>query len=29
MKTSVVEYTGGAVSGDIKAVWQNVLYALG
>jgi len=29
MKTSVVEYTGGAVSGDITAVWQNVLYALG
>jgi len=29
MKTSVVEYTGGAVSGDIKAVWQNVVYALG
>jgi len=29
MKTSVVEYTGGAVSGDIRAVWQNVLYALG
>jgi len=29
MKTSVVEYTGGAVSGDIKTVWQNVLYALG
>ncbi len=29
MKTSVVEYTGGAVSGDIKTVWQNVVYALG
>jgi MinD superfamily P-loop ATPase len=29
MKTSVVEYTGGAVSGDIKAVWQNVVYGLG
>ncbi|MBW2599164.1 MAG: ATP-binding protein [Deltaproteobacteria bacterium] len=29
MKTNIVEYTGGAVSGDIKAVWQNVLYALG
>lgn len=29
MKTSVVEYTDGAVSGDIKAVWQNVVNALG
>ena len=29
MKTSVVEYTDGAVSDDIKVVWQNVLYALG
>lgn len=29
MKTSVVEYTGGAVSGDIKALWQNALYTLG
>jgi len=29
MKTSVVEYTDGAVSDEIKAVWQNVLYALG
>ena len=29
MKTSVVEYTGGAVSEDIKALWRNVIYALG
>jgi MinD superfamily P-loop ATPase len=28
MKTSVVEYTGGAVSEDIKTVWRNVLYSL-
>jgi len=28
MRTSVVEYTGGAVTGDIKAIWRNVLYAL-
>ncbi len=29
MKTSVVEYTGGAVSEDIKQVWRNTIYALG
>ena len=29
MKTSVVEYTGGAVSEDIKHVWRNTIYALG
>jgi MinD superfamily P-loop ATPase len=29
MKTSVVEYTGGAVSEDIKTVWRNVVYSLG
>jgi len=29
MKTSVVEYTGGAISEDIKTIWRNVLYALG
>lgn len=29
MKTSVIEYTGGAVSEDIKTVWRNVIYALG
>ncbi len=29
MKTSVVEYTGGAVSEDIKQVWRNITYALG
>ena len=27
MKCSVVEYTGGAVSEDIKALWRNVTYA--
>jgi len=29
MKCSVVEYTGGAVSEDVKALWRNVTYALG
>jgi len=29
MKTSVVEYTSGAVTEDIKALWRNVTYALG
>lgn len=29
MRTSVVEYTGGAVSEDIKTLWRNVVYALG
>lgn len=29
MKTSVVEYTDGAVSGDIMVVWNNILYAFG
>jgi len=28
MKTSVIEYTGGAVSEDIKSVWRNIIYAL-
>ncbi len=28
MKCSVVEYTSGAVSEDIKALWRNVIYAL-
>ena len=27
MKCSVVEYTGGAVTEDIKALWKNVTYA--
>ena len=27
MKCSVVEYTGGAVSEDIQALWRNVTYA--
>ena len=29
MKCSVVEYTGGAVSEDVKALWRNITYALG
>ena len=29
MKTTIVEYTGGAISVDIRAVWRNVVYALG
>ena len=29
VKTSVVEYTGGAVSEDIKSLWRNVIYAVG
>ena len=29
MKTSVIEYTGGAISEDIKQVWRNTIYALG
>ncbi len=28
MGTSVVEYTGGAVSSDIAALWRNVIYNL-
>ena len=28
MKTSVVEYTSGAVTEDVKALWRNVTYAL-
>jgi MinD superfamily P-loop ATPase len=28
MKAPVVEYTGGAISTDIQAVWSNVVYAL-
>ncbi len=28
MKCSVVEYTGGAVSQDVKALWRNVTYAI-
>ena len=28
MKASVVEYTSGAVSEDVKALWRNVTYAL-
>ena len=29
MKISVVEYTDGAVSEDIRQVWKNTIYALG
>jgi MinD superfamily P-loop ATPase len=29
MKSSVIEYTGGAVSEDIKSLWRNIIYALG
>ena len=29
VKTNVVEYTGGAVTEDIKALWRNIIYALG
>jgi MinD superfamily P-loop ATPase len=28
MKCSVVEYTGGAVTEDIRALWRNVTYAI-
>jgi len=29
LKSTVLEYTGGVVSEDIKALWRNVTYALG
>jgi len=29
MKSTVLEYTGAAVSEDVKAMWRNVIYALG
>ena len=29
MKASIVEYTGGAITGDVQAVWRNIVYALG
>lgn len=29
LKTTVIEYTGGAISVDIQALWRNVVYALG
>jgi MinD superfamily P-loop ATPase len=29
MKTTVIEYTGGWVSEEIKTLWRNVIYALG
>jgi MinD superfamily P-loop ATPase len=28
MKATVIEYTGGCVSEEIKALWRNVIYAL-
>jgi len=28
LKSTVLEYTGGAVSEDVKALWRNVTYAL-
>jgi MinD superfamily P-loop ATPase len=27
LKSTVLEYTGGAVSEDVKALWRNVTYA--
>jgi len=29
MKTTIIEYTGGAISADIRALWRNVVYSLG
>jgi MinD superfamily P-loop ATPase len=29
MKATVIEYTGGWVSEEIKVIWRNVVYALG
>jgi MinD superfamily P-loop ATPase len=29
MKATVIEYTGGCVSEEIKTLWRNVVYALG
>jgi MinD superfamily P-loop ATPase len=29
LKSTVLEYTGGAVSEDVKALWRNVTYAIG
>jgi len=29
IKASVVEYTGGAITEKIKALWRQVTYALG
>jgi len=29
MKATVLEYTGAAVSEDVRALWRNVTYALG
>jgi MinD superfamily P-loop ATPase len=29
LKSTVIEFTGGAVSEEVKALWRNVTYALG
>jgi MinD superfamily P-loop ATPase len=29
LKSTVLEYTGGAVSEDVKTLWRNITYALG
>jgi len=29
LKSTIIEYTGGAVSQEIRALWRNVTYALG
>jgi MinD superfamily P-loop ATPase len=29
LKSTVIEYTGGAVTNDVKALWRNITYALG
>lgn len=29
VRTSVVEYTGGAVTEEIKSLWRHILYELG
>lgn len=29
MKATVIEYTGGCVSEEIKGLWRNIIYALG
>jgi len=29
MKATIVEYTGGLVAEDVKALWRNIVYALG
>jgi MinD superfamily P-loop ATPase len=29
MKATIIEYTGGQVAEDVKALWRNIVYALG